>query len=53
MKKKQDLQRIDKENFIDFLVQSTPEDLNRLIQEKGKPKKPYTPVFIYKNKEKN
>jgi hypothetical protein len=43
--------RISKENFIDFLSSATPEEINDLIVNKGKPPKRYTPLFIYKRPE--
>lgn len=46
---KKEKQKLAKENFIDFLAHATPEDINQLILEKGKPKKPYTPVFFFNN----
>lgn len=42
--------KLDKENFIDFLAKATPEDLNRIILEKGKPPKPYEPIYFFRNK---
>ena len=40
---------INKDNFIDFLCQSTPEDLNKLILEEGKPIKAYNPIILFDN----
>ncbi len=37
----------DKEDFIAFLSQATPEDLNKLIAEKGKPPKLVDPIFFF------
>lgn len=42
--------KVDREDFIKFLAESSPEDINKLILEKGKPRKLYTPVFFFKNK---
>ena len=38
---------INKDNFIDFLANSTPEEINKMIEEKGKPPKPINPLFFY------
>lgn len=38
---------IGKEDFIAFLSNSTPEDLNKLIKEKGKPIRPIDPFFPF------
>lgn len=51
MKKEQN--KINKEDFINYLAQATPEELNKLIVEKGKPPKLIEPIFFfdkYKNK---
>lgn len=42
---------ISKENFISFLSSATPEEINDLIIDKGKPPKRYTPLFIFKRPE--
>lgn len=42
--------KLDKENFIEQLSSMTPEDLNRLILERGKPPKPYSPIYFYREK---
>ena len=47
---KKEAPRVDKNDFIKFFSQSTPEEINQLIREKGKPRKLYTPVFFFKNK---
>lgn len=41
---------IDKDDFIDFLASATPEEVNRLISEKGKPRKLIEPMIFFKNK---
>lgn len=38
-----------KNNFINFLLSATEEDINKLILEKGKPPKLIKPMFFYKN----
>lgn len=38
---------IEKEDFIAFLANSTPQDLNKLIEEKGKPKRLIDPFFPF------
>lgn len=41
---------INKQDFIDFLANSTPEEINKYILEKGKPRKTIQPMFFF-NKE--
>ena len=36
---------IDKDNFINFLASATPEEVNRYILEKGKPRKLDSPLY--------
>lgn len=43
---------IKKENFIEFLANSSPEEVNRYIAEKGKPPRLIEPVIFYKRDEK-
>lgn len=50
MDKKKTKPTISKEDFIEFLMQASPEDLNKLILEKGKPRKTYSPIYLFKNK---
>jgi len=38
---------IDKNNFIDFLANATPEEVNRYILEKGKPRKLISPMYFF------
>ena len=40
---------IDKENFIEFLANATPEELNQRILEHGKPRKPYNPIYVFRD----
>lgn len=40
--------KIDKDNFIEFLAKATPEDLNQLILQQGKPPKLWTPIYVFK-----
>jgi hypothetical protein len=42
--------KLDKENFIEQLSSATPEDLNRMILERGKPPKLYSPIYFYRGK---
>lgn len=44
-----------KEDFIDFLASATPEEINNYIQEKGKPRKVFCPLFYHEkhSKEEN
>ena len=48
-KKKKD--SISKENFIEFVSNMTPEEINKLIEEKGKPPKKICPMFFFPNPE--
>ena len=42
---------IDKDNFIDFLANAKPEEINQYIKEKGKPRKLISPMFFFDKKE--
>lgn len=42
---------ISKENFIDFLSRTSPEEINKYILEKGKPRKLIDPIIYYKKDE--
>ena len=42
--------KIEKQDFIDFLASATPEDLNRMILQEGKPPKPYSPIYFFRQK---
>lgn len=44
---------IDKKDFIDFLASATPEEVNKYILEKGKPRKVIWPIFFYPREEDN
>lgn len=48
-KKKEKKESIDKQNFIDFVSSMTPEEINKLIEEKGKPPKKICPMFFFPN----
>ena len=52
MSKKESKNKISKDNFIDFLSSATPEEINKLIEEKGKPPKPINPIFFYPKNDK-
>ena len=43
--------KISKEDFIEYLTHATPEELNELIDKKGKPRKPYYPFYVFRSKE--
>ncbi len=46
--------KIDKEDFIAFLASASPEEVNALIEEKGKPRKLIQPIIFFDdNKENN
>lgn len=47
--KNKNVDRIDKNNFISFLSSMTPVEINKLIEDKGKPPKPICPMFFYPN----
>lgn len=40
-------EKIEKEDFIRYLAEATPEELNQLIQEKGKPRRLIHPIFYF------
>lgn len=42
---------IAKEDFIEFLVNATPEEINKMILEKGKPRKLIEPMIFFKKEE--
>ena len=42
--------RIDRENFIEFLASTTPEEISNMIAEKGKPRKLIEPMVFFKPK---
>ena len=53
-KEKSYMQTITRENFIKFLAEATPEEVNQLITEKGKPRKLIeTMIFFDRPKEDN
>lgn len=43
--------KIEKEDFIEFLASSTPEEINEYIREKGKPCKLVDPMVYFKSKD--
>jgi len=47
MKKKETKDTTSKENFIDYLASCSPEEINKLIEEKGKPPRKICPMFFY------
>ena len=51
MSKKESKPKISKENFIDFLAKSTPEEIDKYILENGKPKKLQEPFIFFNNKD--
>lgn len=50
-KQKPNKPKVAKEDFIEFLSSATPQDLNQLILEKGKPRKTHCPIIFSKKKE--
>ena len=53
MKKKEDTTSVTKEDFIDFLCRATPQEINDMILNRGKPRSPYCPFYFFRNKEKS
>lgn len=51
--KKKDKPTVPKEDFIDFLCRATPQEINELILNRGKPRRPYCPFYFFRNKEKS
>ena len=51
MVKKKKSFTIEKEDFIKFLVDATPEEINKLILEKGKPPKLIEPMIFFNKSE--
>lgn len=47
MKKDKKYMTVTRENFIKFLSEATPEEVNQLIAEKGKPRKLIEPMIFY------
>ena len=43
--------KVDKEDFIDFLCRATPQEINEMILNRGKPRRPYCPFYFFRNKE--
>lgn len=41
---------IKKEDFIEFLMSASPEDINKYIREKGKPAKLIEPIIFINDK---
>ena len=39
--------KMDKDDFIEFLASATPEEVNALIAEKGKPRKLINPIIFF------
>lgn len=43
--------KMDKDDFIEFLASATPEEVNALIEEKGKPRKLINPIIFFNEKD--
>ena len=43
--------KIEKDNFIDFLSSASPDEVNKLILEKGKPRKLIEPMIFFEKKD--
>ena len=39
--------KIDRDDFIEFLASASPEEVNALITEKGKPRKLVNPIIFF------
>lgn len=52
MRKKPDVKNLDftKDDFIEFMTTATPEEINELILNRGKPRKLYCPIYLFRNK---
>ena len=52
MRKKPDVKKLDftKDDFIEFMSSATPQDINDLILNRGKSRKPYCPIYLFRNK---
>lgn len=50
MNKNKTNNKICREDFIDFLASATPEEVNKYITEKGKPRKLIEPFVYFKSK---
>lgn len=46
-KEKSESFEIGRDDFINFLATSTPEEINKFIKEKGKPKKLIEPMIFF------
>lgn len=42
---------VSKDNFIEFLANATPEEVNQYILEKGKPRKLVEPMIFFKDRD--
>lgn len=51
MAKKNNKIKIQKEDFIEFLSQATPKDINDYILKYGKPRKAIDPIIFYDERE--
>ena len=49
-KENKHIQKIEKDDFITFLANASPEEVNKLIIEKGKPRKLIEPMVFFKEK---
>ena len=45
-----DKMTISRENFIEFLASATPEEVNQMILDKGKPRKLIEPMIFFGDK---
>lgn len=49
--KKKDKPSVDREDFIAFISSMTPAEINKLIEEQGKPPKLIEPLFFLPSKQ--
>lgn len=51
MKKKKEQESISKDDFIAYISSKSPEEINKLISEKGKPPRRICPMFFFPDKD--
>lgn len=52
-KKKESKPKVDKEDFIEFMIRATPQEINERILNRGKPAKLYCPFYFFRNTDRN
>ena len=51
MKEKKKKDTISKDNFIEYLSSCSPDEINKMIEEKGKPLRKICPIFFFPPKD--